>query len=251
MLNFFKSQNNTVTKIFIVGCGHSGTSIMLSLLDNHESIQVIPNETGIFFKKKREVKNFFREKTKLAKLENKKALVEKTPKHVEKIDFIINTYPDAKIIVMVRDGRDVACSIKERTGNFEEGVSRWISSNEKAYEFINNDNVEFIKLEDLVANPMDTMKFIFDFININFDNKILSKQGNEVKTFYDRGKITKSEIDTLESHSHERHMKNRNWQINQGLFKTTRRWDKDMSEEELVYFFKHAEEYFFKYGYSK
>ena len=251
MFNFFKSQNNKITKIFIVGCGHSGTSIMLSLLDNHDYIQAIPNETGIFFKSNKEIKTFFQRTLEEAKLNNKRAIVEKTPRHVDKIDQIIRIYPEAKIIVMIRDGRDVACSIKERTGDFKEGIDRWIKSNENAFNFFDNLNVQFIKLEDLVAKPQKTMKFVFEFIDIDFSPDVFSKQGKDLKSYYHNKKTSKKEIENTEKYSHERHMKNRNWQINQGLFKSTKRWDNEMTNEELEYFYENAEVYLHKYGYTK
>ena len=37
--------------IFILGCEHSGTSIMLSILNNHNEIYALTNETGIFSQK--------------------------------------------------------------------------------------------------------------------------------------------------------------------------------------------------------
>ena len=49
---FMKPSQKTkiLSPIFIVGCGHSGTSIMLALLDAHSKIEVIPDESWVFFR---------------------------------------------------------------------------------------------------------------------------------------------------------------------------------------------------------
>ena len=45
-----KKPINTINNpIFIVGCGHSGTSLLKKLLGNHSNIYDIKEESGIFF----------------------------------------------------------------------------------------------------------------------------------------------------------------------------------------------------------
>jgi hypothetical protein len=41
--------------------------------------------------------------------------------------FVYTVKP--KIIVVIRDGRDVAASLKKRFGNIEHGINRWITDN--------------------------------------------------------------------------------------------------------------------------
>ena len=85
---------------------------MLVILGSHHSITPIQEETAVFYKSHWEIKkainNF--ERSCLQVGENR--FVEKTPNHIFKINRIFDYYPDGKIILMLRGGRDVVCSIK-------------------------------------------------------------------------------------------------------------------------------------------
>ena len=242
-------KRRSVAPVFIVGCGHSGTSIMISLLDNHEDVYTVIGETSLFFKKRLEIYAKMHNWLKLAKLKNKSVVVEKTPSHIRKLDRIFNLFPMARVIIMLRDGRDVTCSIRSRTGDFDAAATKWVSENELAYAYWNHSQVEVVKLEDLTSKPEATIARVCQFLNIPFSDKILAKQGEEEKLYY-TNKLTKEEdFKDAAIPSEEAHVNRRNWQINQGLFANTSRWEKDMSKQEIERFFELAESSMKLYGY--
>ena len=55
--------------------------------------------------------------------------IEKTPRHIRVIDEILKWSPESKIILIVRDGRDVACSMRDRYGDIKTGIERWVRDN--------------------------------------------------------------------------------------------------------------------------
>lgn len=234
--------------VFIVGCGHSGTSIMLSLLDNHSKVYAFKRETKIFFKDKvystSQILKWYKEAQRL----NKSIIVEKTPSHIHRIDNIFSTVKNARIILMLRDGRDVACSIKERTGDFNRGINRWIEDNEIGYVYWNDERVMVVRLEDLTANSKDVLKDICDFIRIEFEHGMIAKQGSKPKLYYTDKIPDKNDFEGQEP-SDFTHNARRNWQINQGLFSKTNRWQEEMTPEEIHLFNALAKEYLVKYGY--
>ena len=150
---------------------------------------------------------------------------------------------------MMRDGRDVACSIKERTGSFEKGIDRWISDNESGYKFWNDSRVRVVKLEDLTADADSILAEVCYFIGVKYQHEMLMKQGVTPKMYYTDKIIQKEQIESIKD-VQELHNARRNWQINQGLFSDTSRWKEELSKEELDLFNQKAANFLELYGYS-
>ncbi|MFN2297657.1 MAG: sulfotransferase family protein, partial [Anaerolineales bacterium] len=116
--------------VFIVGCGHSGTSLMLAVLDTHSRLYAVPYES--FIAGKNDEQGFraaMREFEWQAIAAGKHRWVEKTPKHIYHVENILGWCPDAQILVVIRDGRDVAYSFRSRTGDLQEGIQLWVDDN--------------------------------------------------------------------------------------------------------------------------
>lgn len=233
--------------IFVVGCGHSGTSLMLRMLDAHSNLLAIPEETGILqAERNRKVILWkFHRTCKRIKLTTHQRFLEKTPRHIYAIQKIFEVFPNAQIILMLRDGRDVACSIKNRYGDFEKGVDRWITDNEIARIFWNHPKVYVQKLEDLQQQPAESLKKITSFLAEPFELEMLNYY-QEKKNYY---------ADALQYSSgtkgEEDHKVRRNWQINQPLIKSTSRWEKEMTPSEKALFKKKAQYLLEEFGYAE
>lgn len=246
----FISFKNNLRPVFIVGCGHSGTSIMLSLLDNHSAVHAIEFESKVFYKSETQMIDTISKWYKESKSLKKEIIVEKTPTHIHKIGKILTLFPKSKIILMLRDGRDVACSIRERTGDLKKGIERWVLDNSEGSNFWKDPRVKVVKLEDLTEKPDAILLEVCTFIGVKYEPHMIQKQGVEEKLYYTDEISSKKEFEDKEP-TLETHMKRRNWQINQGLFSDTNRWKNEFSDEDLEIFNEIAGDYLELYGYGK
>jgi hypothetical protein len=112
----------------IIGCARSGTSILGELLAAHEDVEYVFEAHQVWeiappppdashrqagqdatAEIKYQIRNVFSER--LAK-SNRKMIIEKCPKNTLRIPYLKSIFPEAKIVHIVRDGRDVACSLR-------------------------------------------------------------------------------------------------------------------------------------------
>ncbi|MBL4663620.1 MAG: sulfotransferase [Flavobacteriaceae bacterium] len=240
-------NRGAVKPVFILGCGHSGTSILLSILDNHESIYAIQNETSLFYESKVNILAAVFSWHKKGKTLGKSYIVEKTPMHIYKINEILTLFPNARVLLMLRDGRDVACSIRERTGDFKKGINKWVKVNEEGFKYWTHPRVKVVRLEELTKDGPKVLTNVCKFIGIEYQPTMLEKQGKQEKLFYTKTLTDTKDFDTATTH--QAHMNRRNWQINQGLFSSTERWKKELSKEEVDLFNECAKENLERYGY--
>lgn len=209
-----------IKKIFIVGCGHSGTSLMIRMLGSHSEIHAISGETNIFLDENNEERIDFKigEFDRDAILLKKKAWVEKTPKHIHKIHKINEIISNASIIAMVRHPNDVACSLRARGYTYKQGLERWIRDNNALVDELKNNNIYIQKLEDLISDPNICARKILNFLNLPYQD--LTKYYLEKKDWYANKIINEMPCD-CKGNNHEIF---RNWQINQPIFKNNHRY---------------------------
>lgn len=212
--------------VFIVGCGHSGTSLLLAILGTHSRIYSVPYESYIATKDNQQ---WFQNETERfdwwAISAGKRRWVEKTPRHIHHIGRILKWHPDARILLMIRDGRDVACSIRERAGSLEKGIRRWVEDNLAGKEYWKHPNVHLVKYDDLVGDFRLTVRDVLNHLNEEYED------GMEDYYKIPR-KWMSEEIGKPPTSSERDHGQYRNWQINQPLFDGRGRWKK-LSDEEL------------------
>lgn len=231
--------------IFIVGCGHSGNSLMLRILGTHPQIFAIPRETGLFCEKSpNKIKKAIEDCEYLCLQAKKKRFAEKTPRHIFCINSIYSQYPESKVILMLRDGRDVACSIKARTKDFNLAVDRWINDNLEGYKYWDNPNLKVVKYEDLISNSEKTLKKLMEFLGEDYTEKILKFYVKQEMWFDASEMVKPRKINNIQDHKNYR-----NWQVNQPLFDGRGRWRKEMELEEKRIFKRKAQEYLVEFGY--
>lgn len=231
--------------IFIVGCGHSGTSIMLAILSNHPHFHPITYESALFKRSESEIRAIMLQWDQKCMEAGKKRWIEKTPPHIFHIKRFLLHRPQSKFIIMLRDGKDVVCSLKYRTEykNFDTRVDRWIYDNLAGLPYWDHPNVIVVKYEDLVSKTEMTLKKVFSFLGENYLSEVLDYCKHQ-KYWY-HSEIAKP----MSVETHTEHHKLRNWQINQPLFDGRGRWKTEMSDEEKEVFKDKTQQYLQKFGY--
>jgi hypothetical protein len=102
-------------------------------------------------------------------------VLDKAPENTFFIDTICHFIPKAKLIHIIRDGRDVVCSMRNvkrkvghQTENITKGAALWKRSVETARSFgATSDNYIEINYEDLLSNGESELNRVFEFCDIN------------------------------------------------------------------------------------
>ncbi|HEY9870425.1 MAG TPA: sulfotransferase, partial [Candidatus Obscuribacterales bacterium] len=115
-----------------------------------------------------------------------KLVVEKNPRNALRVPYIRAVFPEAKIIHIVRDGRDVACSMRPGCGgeewrhlkppDWQELFSRysgalrcalaWRSVLEIALADLRDVPHIQVRYEDLVADPVSVSRLLLEYVGL-------------------------------------------------------------------------------------
>ena len=212
-----KSGNLSVRSlnpVFIGGCGRSGTTLMRVILDSHSkiccgpesNILAGPNLTSLealaakFDFSLAEVLELASRSAYLpqfcstffgtiAERHGKSRWAEKTPKNITRLKYIFDNFPNARVLHVVRDGRDVACSLRthpkfktvggklEPTNierDFGDCIQRWVEDVTAGLIWDEDPRVYLVKYEDLVARTEDTMRSVLAFLGAPWDPAVLA-----------------------------------------------------------------------------
>jgi hypothetical protein len=121
-------------------------------------------------------------------------LIEQTPASVDYIEQINRDFPQVKIIVMVRDYRDVVLSQLAKWKRKFKGAKTipwsevvrayfnanviliakmWDSKYSRNTEFLEFENVILVRYEDLIKDPASVMARVCNFIEVEFSGNLL------------------------------------------------------------------------------
>jgi len=179
-----------------VGVGHSGTTLLLRMLNEHPNLFSIKKETYCFVKK--DIKCLFKYQE-MALKNNKKRIVEKTPKHLFYIKNIKKRFPDSVIIGMVRNGEYQIPSLMKR--NKSQLLNKYLNLWIDGVTLINKNCDVVVKMEDLINDPIKTSTFLLDFLNeADFDltnyhtknwvEEYNKKEGKKLRQIEDKSKLS-------------------------------------------------------------
>ena len=109
--------------------------------------------------------------------EGKARWCEKTPQHAQHMDKLLELYPSAKFIHVIRDGRDSAASFNRRWHRTPElTIYRWkkvVDLGRKLGRKLGEQHYMELRYEDLTTQPETWLRKICDFINVPFDDAVL------------------------------------------------------------------------------
>ncbi len=229
--------------IFVLGCGHSGTSLLLKILDMHSRIYGIPYESRLLYKDSLRIRLLNLLWAKAAIAERKARWAEKTPMHVHRIGRIFELYPEARVLLVIRDGRDVALSLRRRWNDFDRSVERWIVDNREGERWWDHPQVHKLSYEEIVTAFEPTLRRVCNFLQVPYEPQ-LADFHNKPAYFFSR------QIDKPESEAGEDHKHFRNWQINQRLFNGSGKWAEGLTSDEKATFKARAGQMLIDYGYA-
>ena len=180
-----KARESKISICFIAGCGHSGTSLLNAKLSNHSQIMGIGEETGILGFRKNpfywKLINSLEALSRLVEVNEKSCLIEKTPKHVYLLDRLRRVYPNAYIILLVRNPLDNIASLHARYHNLEHSIKRWEQDNYEVMRWIKDKRVLIVNYDTLTYDPKNELLRVIKFLKLNWEDGLLA----EGKSIYD------------------------------------------------------------------
>ncbi|MCP3671090.1 MAG: tetratricopeptide repeat protein [Gammaproteobacteria bacterium] len=203
------AEDNQSAPIFFVGFPRSGTTLLEQILDSHHRIIAI-EEKNMLGSVEAEFKNGAEDYSiRLANLEqnelmtlrsqyweraqhileeeiNGRLLLDKFPLNIIDLGFAYRLFPEAKVIVALRDPRDVCLScfiqdfspnsamanfydLRESAEYYSKVMGLWLQYKEAVpLDFT------YVRYEDLVNDQEGETKRLLDFLNLDWDESVLS-----------------------------------------------------------------------------
>jgi protein-tyrosine sulfotransferase len=117
---------------------------------------------------------------------------EKTPLNVRHIDWILERFPEARFIHVIRDGRDVVCSMRQhpdrrwvdgawvkvhRPLSLDQYARRWVLDTEAGMAHRGDPRYLEVRYEDLVQDPAGVLEELLQRLGESFDPAMLVEPG--------------------------------------------------------------------------
>jgi sulfotransferase family protein len=113
-----------------------------------------------------------------ADLHGKSRWGDKTPLYLRHLDELWAVWPDARVVVLARDGRDVALSVIRLpfgANNVWTAARWWAGGVRLGREAARRrpEHVASLRYEDLVSRPADEVRRLTDFLGLGYDDDML------------------------------------------------------------------------------
>jgi len=114
----------------------------------------------------------------------KQRWAEKTPMNIRSLDWIMSRWPDASIVHIIRDGRDVICSMRQHPDwrwvdgawqkvlvprSLESYARRWLADTATGMAWRSDRRYVEVRYEDLVADPAAAIRGVCQAIEVRLD----------------------------------------------------------------------------------
>ena len=192
--------------IFLCGCYNSGTTIVREMLGSHRAVSSMPREGVVYTRRLTSHSNgrwsrFWPDRRSVVEADHRdfetlsgsdlledwalwvrddRHFLEKSITNSTRMTRLQGLFPDARFIVMRRDGEGVAEGIRRRTRplgppevsgprpTFDEALEQWRFCNAMIDEQIGSlERVMEVSYENLVATPAEQMRAVFAFLEID------------------------------------------------------------------------------------
>lgn len=169
----------SLSTAFVVGCGHSGTTLLAAKLGRLAGCFVPGWETSIFLPDHGLAwsKAAFGALLKSAETSGHQVILEKTPKHVHCASRIRRLLPAARFLVMTRNPLDTCASLFERFGDLDYAIERWSLDNTAAAALVRQNGALHIRYESLTTAPTVEFARAAEFLGLTWDDAALGPGG--------------------------------------------------------------------------
>jgi hypothetical protein len=214
--SFATRERSVLSPIALGGCGRSGTTLLRMMLDSHPRICCGP-ESSVFRRRALDpsalAERFGFPQAQVEALYDsapsrphfieafaalcmqktgKSRWAEKTPRNIGRIGEIFRCFPEARFVHVLRDGRDVACSLRTHPRHRVENgklvpldtwkpiagcARRWRDDIEGSRAFWGDPRLHTVRYEDLVLKPRPVLEALMDFLGEPWDEAMLAHAG--------------------------------------------------------------------------
>jgi protein-tyrosine sulfotransferase len=198
--------------VVIGGCGSSGTTLLRAMLDRHPAITCGPEST-VFLRRVSspadigrryryradEIEAWQRRSRSQAEFidlfqsaclrrARKQVWADKTPENVMRFDFARRHFPRARLVHVIRDGRDVACSLRSQPWMKKpKDAGRdmlaycfdyWVERVAAGQRFRDDPQYIEVRYEHLVREPKTTMRALLSFLRVDWSEDVLRTESD-------------------------------------------------------------------------
>jgi protein-tyrosine sulfotransferase len=192
--------------IVIGGCGSSGTTLLRRMLNRHPAI-VCGAESTVFLERvtgpaelgprmgfaPSEIERWQRESRSQAEFidrfqaaclahARKSIWADKTPENITRVDFVWRHFPKARFVHMIRDGRDVACSLRRQSWmklddrSADDIAARcatyWVERVSTRHRLAGDPRYTELRYEDLVRQPEKTLHALMETLGLEWSDRM-------------------------------------------------------------------------------
>ncbi len=160
---------------FVVGCGHSGTTLIASRLGNHPAVALIPEETNLFEPRRPlgRARRALVAALAAARRDGREMVLEKTPKHVRVVGRLRHLLPESPVIAVVRNPLDTCLSLKKRSGTLDEAIGRWCVDNGAVLALGEAGAARIFHFEAVTRDPEPAFREMVEFLGLPWDAAVL------------------------------------------------------------------------------
>ena len=208
---FRKAKISDFAPIVVGGCGASGTTLLRATLNAHPDIAAGPEST-VFLRRissphtiaerfdlssaaverllrtSRSQIDFIERFAELCLGRRQKSVwADKTPENVGRLDFIFRHFPRAKFIHVVRDGRDVICSLRtqpwmklaadkrQSPAGLLDCADYWARRVDAGLSHRGDPRYAEVRYEDIVQKTETTLRHLLAFVGVPWTDAVLDR----------------------------------------------------------------------------
>ena len=219
------------TVALVCGCRHSGTTLIANILAAHDDVYIALDEGKIFKPRRpllsrRRLRGLLRD----AAASGRRVAVEKYPRSIYAIPLAFSILPNLRVVIPVRDGRDVVSSCMTKGIPWDDISVNWTRSAEIADRFHDDPRVLVYRHEDLTRDPEPVVRRACDHLGLDYRPELL-RYHEKPRMWFGQTELRKGDGTTTPEHQALR-----NWQVNQPIFDTAGRWKTDLPQDLVARF---------------